>query len=185
LTAVILVGLIDLKGIRLWPPKLRIVFLPTFFLVSIPIAVVYPDSNVDIRDELKRISGQYLNTSGSSANPSRSSDGWSVEGLGAKDDFINKVSELSTTFSKKGSSVGYFGPFGHTIELLTEVENLVGLASTESLRFGTTQEQLACVPVSRSNADVIIVYNSDFPCDGYVIVPQEPNTRFAVWMRDG
>ncbi len=184
LTAVILLGLTDLSEVRLHSYQHRIGVLSALFLVALPVAVIYPDSNVAVRDELKRISGRYLNTSGWSSSPSRSSDGWSTEGLKTEDDLVNRISGMSTAFWAKDVSVGYFGPYGHTVELLTKVENLVGISSTESLRFGTSQKQLACVPVNQSKKDVIIVYSTDFPCRGYVFAPQESTPKFGVWMRD-
>ena len=159
-------------------PKLLI--LPVIFVAAIPIGAIWQHSNPV--DEARRIfTGQSVEL-GTSQN-SRVVDGWSPEALAEYDDLIDVVTRLSLKYKSVGDSVGYFGLFGNTVELLTGVNSYLGIPAPESLRFGLTQEQLACEPVSRYRPGVIIVYASAFPCMGYVLEAGDIGSPFSIYRR--
>jgi hypothetical protein len=144
------------------------VALPLVFLLSLSVGSIYPSTNVRVMDELKRITGRYVNTIDWSSTPGRNSDGWSRKGLAIEKNFLSEVESRATQYEDAGLSVGYFGVYGNTVELITGVQNLTGLAGPESMRFGIGQQELACRPVDRAGVKVIVVYDSIFPCRGYV-----------------
>ena len=158
----------------------KLLILPVIFVAAIPIGAIWQHSNPV--DEARRIfTGQSVKL-GTSQN-SRVVDGWSPKALAKYDDLIDEVARLSLKYKSVGSSVGYFGLFGNTVELLTGVNNYLGIPAPESLRFGFTQEQLACEPVSRYRPGVIIVYASDFPCMGYVLEAGDIGSPFSIYRR--
>lgn len=161
----------------------RLMALPIAFLVSLSLGGIYPSMNVSVRDELKRISGRYLNTNDWSSTPGRNVDGWSPKGLVVENNFLVEIPRMSAPYLEAGRSLGYFGVFGNTVEAVTKVRNLTGIPAPESLRFGDSQRQLACVPVERAKVDIIIVFDTELPCRGYAKVRSEFGERFSVYQR--
>jgi hypothetical protein len=157
--------------------------LPLLFVAALPLAALwqFPDP----KDELRRISGQYVNTTNWSTIPGRVSDGWSPTALKIYDDFITETSTLAARLESDGSRVGYFGIFGHTLELLTGVDNVLGIPAPESLRFGSSQEELACIPVDNRMPHFVIVYASPFPCSHYRLDSTSSTDKFLVYQRVG
>lgn len=162
-------------------PLDRVTILPLLFVSALPVAAFWHFPNP--QDEFRRISGQYVNATNWSSTPGRVSDGWSPNALGIYDDFINKTSTLAQKIPSNDSSIGYFGIFGHTVELLTGVNNVLGIAAPESLRFGPSQEKLACVPVDSQRPRFVIVYLSSFPCLHYKINLMYSQEKFLVYER--
>ena len=154
--------------------------LPILFVATIPVGAIWQHSNP--ADEVRRI---FANRSERLAivQSGRVIDGWSSEALAKYDDLMDEVGRLSLKYKSAGNSVGYFGLFGNTVELLTGVSNFLGIPAPESLRFGSTQEQLACEPVSRYKPGVIIVYASAFPCMGYVLEAGDIGSPFSIYRR--
>ena len=161
----------------------RILTLPMLFTLSLVVGSVYPSSNVSARDEVERISGRYLNTNNWSSTPGRSVDGWSIEALVVEENLLNEVANRANNYRKGGQSLGYFGAFGNTVELVTGVNNVTGIAAPESLRFGTGQETLACKPAHRDRPEVVIVFNSRFPCSGYSADFSSDEESFQIYRR--
>lgn len=161
----------------------RLQMLPLLFITALPLAALwqFPDP----LDELRRISGRYVNTTNWSSIPGRVSDGWSPTALKIYDDFITETSALAEKLESDGSQVGYFGIFGHTLELLTGVDNLIGIPAPESLRFGSTQEKLGCLPVDTRMPQFVIVYASPFPCPNYKLDLKNSTDKFFVFRRVG
>jgi len=159
----------------------RLLMLPVLFVLALPIAALwhFPEP----RDELRRISGRYVNTTNWSSTPGRVSDGWSPNALKKYDDFIINISVLAKKIQSEDDSIGYFGIFGHTIELLTGVDNVLGIPAPESLRFGPSQETLACVPVISRKPHFIIVYSPSFPCSNYSLNLKYSLDKFLVYER--
>jgi hypothetical protein len=157
--------------------------LPMLFVAALPLAALwqFPDP----KDELRRISGQYVNTTNWSTITGRVSDGWSPTALKIYDDFITETSTLAARLESDGSRVGYFGIFGHTLELLTGVDNVLGIPAPESLRFGSSQEELACMPVDNRMPHFVIVYASPFPCSHYRLDSTSSTDKFLVYQRVG
>jgi len=173
-------GIHRLRGLTF---SLRLRALPVLFLCCLPIAAVYPTANVNVQDELRRIFGDTVGSTTWSNTFGRQSDSWTYESLSKSDDLIDEVSGRAAVYRQSELSVGYFGVYGNSVELLTGVENTVGIASTESLRFGESQERLACVPVNRMKLDVIVVYGTEFPCENYLIDTIDSTKQFKVFRR--
>jgi hypothetical protein len=159
----------------------RLRVLPLLFIASLPLAALW--NFPDPQDELKRISGRYVNTTNWSSTPGRVSDGWSPDALSKYDDFITVTSVLTERIRSKDSSIGYFGIFGHTIELLNGIDNVLGIPAPESLRFGDSQEKLACVPVESRKPQFVIVYAPTFPCLNYKLNSEYSLEKFPVYER--
>lgn len=165
-----------------WGPLVgRLQMLPMLFVASLPLAALwqFPDP----QDELRRISGRYVNTTNWSSTPGRVSDGWSPIALKIYDDLFHNTAVLAKNFKSQNSSVGYFGIFGHTVELLTGVDNVLGIPAPESLRFGSSQEKLACVPVDNRMPHFVIVYASPFPCLNYELDLTSSTDKFLIYQR--
>ena len=162
---------------------LPVLSLPFLFLISLPIGAVYPTSNVHIQDELKRISGHYVNRNDWSITPARPVDGWTRSALAKEDNFLVRVPALALKYERLGSSIGYFGVFGNTLELLTGIKNVLGIPAPESLRFGGSQPELACRPVQLGKPDIVLVYASEFPCSGYALLATSADRRFRIFER--
>jgi hypothetical protein len=143
----------------------RVQMLPLLLVVALPLAALW--NFPEPKDEIKRISGRYVNTTNWSSTAGRVSDGWSPSALEKYDDFITNTSILAKRIQSNDSSIGYFGIYGHTIELLTGIDNVLGIPAPESLRFGSSQEELACVPIVSRKPRFVIVYSSSFPCSDY------------------
>ena len=159
----------------------RLAALPLSFLLFLPVGAVWQAP--DFRDELRRISGQHLGTTDWSSVPGRVSDGWSLKALTAYDNVLRNVATVADELQVAGLSPGYFGIFGHTVELATGVDNVLGIPAPESLRFGDSQERLACIPVNVRRPDVIIVYASSFPCPGYGPVEYRSTDSLMLYRR--
>jgi len=145
----------------------RMLALPLVFLAALPVGALWHAP--DPRDELRRISGNYVGRTDWSRVPGRPSDGWTQEALSsAYGDFIGETERVAQNIDPNNDSIGYFGIFGHTVELLTGVNNVLGIPAPESLRFGVSQEKLACIPVDQKQPEYVLVFGSDFPCTGYL-----------------
>lgn len=165
-----------------WKPLAdRLQMLPTLFVALLPLAALwqFPDP----QDELRRISGRYVNTTNWSSIPGRVSDGWSPNALKVYDDLFRNTAVLAKNLESRNSSIGYFGIFGHTVELLTGVDNVLGIPAPESLRFGSSQEKLACTPVNNRMPHFVIVYASPFPCPHYKLDLTSSTDKFLVYQR--
>ena len=173
-----------IPALRSRDASFRILKLPMLFTLSLIVGSVYPSPNVSARDEVKRISGRYLNTNNWSTTPGRSVDGWSIEALVLEDNLLDEVAKRANNFRKGGQSLGYFGAFGNTVELVTGVNNVTGIAAPESLRFGSGQETLACKPAHRGLPEVVIVFNSRFPCSGYSADFSTNQELFQIYRRE-
>lgn len=158
----------------------RLQLVPVLLLALLPFATVWQTPNPS--DEIRRLSGKYAGSTDWSSTPGRPSDGWSQEALSNYDDFIKVSITLSETLGKDGSTVGYFGFMGHTIELLTGINNYLGIPAPESLRFGRNQELLACAPLNKTPPKYLIVYGSSFPCGGYTHNTNLSREKFAVFV---
>jgi hypothetical protein len=157
--------------------------LPILFVSALPLAALWQFPNP--QDELRRISGRYTNTTNWSSTPGRVSDGWSPNALKIYDDLFINTAVLARKLEYQNSSVGYFGIFGHTVELLTGVDNVLGIPAPESLRFGSSQEKLACMPVNDRMPHFVIVYASPFPCTHYRLDSTNSTDKFFVYQRVG
>lgn len=178
---ILILGHFEISGYFRSRPSDRLTILPLLFISALPVAAIWHFPNP--QDELRRISGQYVNTTNWSSTPGRVSDGWSPSALRIYDDFINNTSTLAREIQSNDSSIGYFGIFGNTVELLTGVSNVLGIAAPESLRFGTSQEKLACVPVDSQRPQFVIVYLSSFPCSHYREKSKYLQDKFVVYER--
>ena len=143
----------------------KLLLTPVFFIALLPLAAVWQTPSPI--DEIRRLTGKYAGSTDWSSTPGRPSDGWSPSALSIYDDFVETSNVLSETLGIDGSTVGYFGFMGHTVELLTGINNYLGIPAPESMRFGKNQELLACAPLRNSSPDYLIVYLSNFPCAGY------------------
>ena len=161
----------------------RLVALPLLFIVSLSVGAVYPTANVDVSDELQRISGTVVNRNDWSSTPARPVDGWTREALSKESNFLVVLEELRADLERNGVEVGYFGPFGGTVELVLGIDNLVGIAAPESMRFGEDQVRLACYPVAKSSAKAVIAFASDFPCSGFRIDSARSPSEFSIYLR--
>lgn len=144
----------------------RLNLVPLLMLLCTALGAVVPTSNVNVKDELKRISGTVVNTNNWSSTPGRPADGYSLAALRKEDDFLNRLTNLRGRLVTD-SSIGYFGIFGNTVEVVLGIDNVLGIAAPESMRFGSIQEKLACVPVLQRKPAFVLVYQSRFPCAGY------------------
>lgn len=182
-------GVVIASAIRLQFNELRgtgkrLILLPCVFILALPAAGVLPDSKVSAQDEIKRISGRYVNTNDWSTTPTRPVDGWSRRALTKEDNFLNEVEQRARKFSETELRIGYFGMFGNTVELVTGVDNLLGIPTPEGFGFQIDYFQLACKSVDEKKVDLIIVYQSRFPCSGYHVDFSESTPRFLVFRRN-
>jgi hypothetical protein len=161
----------------------RLMAVPALSLLCLSIGAVLPTSNVNVLDELKRISGQVTDRNDWSSTPGRPADGFTIRSLRREDNFIHNVSLLRKKLRIRSEDVAYFGVFGNTTEIILDIDNVLGIAAPESLRFGQAQERLACVPVYQRMPKFIVVYASPFPCTGYTKDQQISNEHFSVYMR--
>lgn len=164
-----------------WWKKLQ--FAPTMLLLCTALGSVLPTSNVNLVDELNRISGRFVNSNNWSTTPGRPVDGYSLTALRKEDDFLNVLPALKLRSDFRDGSIGYFGVFGNTVEMVLNIDNVLGIAAPESMRFGAGQEKLACVPVTVRQPEVILVYAARFPCDGYMINEALSDETFFVYER--
>lgn len=161
-----ILSFLDFSSLSLSSISTRIRWIPMLFVASLTFGSLYPFPNVS--DEVRRISGRFTNTNDWSTTPGRPADGWTRVSINdAEYGLVTEVQTQRDRYAQRGLSVAYFGAFGKTIEVLTGTKSVLGLAAAESLRFGTAQARLACVPVTRFKPDVIITYVSELPCPGY------------------
>jgi hypothetical protein len=164
-------------------PKGTFWHFPLSFILCLPVGAIWQIPNPV--DEFRRIASDNSGSTSWSSTLGRPSDGYSENALATYDNFLVIVREESKRLSANSDSdFGYFGPWGNTVELVTNVNNLVGIPSTESLRFGLSQVELACKPVSLYSPRLIVVYGTRFPCDGYAMSFKYPNTQFYLYVRD-
>jgi len=184
ISCAVVLAKVDLILIHNFSIRLQIQALPLLFLPALALGSLYPDTKVNVADEVWRIAGQYINQDHWSSPPDRSTEGWTPESLASEDNFLVEVDELSKRAEAKGKSVGYFGVFGNTVELITGVNNLTGIAAPESLRFGARQNDFACKPILTLNPDLIIVYEASFQCPRYSMEDDLSGGTFRVFKRD-
>lgn len=155
--------------------------MPLLIVACLPIGALW--QMPDPRDEILRISGRYVGTTNWSSSPGRVSDGWSPEALAPYANLLREAQLELSMIDGEVASIGYFGPFGHSLEVLTGVDNVIGIPAPESLRFGTKQEVLACTPVDRQAPVYVLVSEATFPCLNYEIDSRLSNSELAVWRR--
>jgi len=140
--------------------------LPILVILSLPFGAAFPDTRVNVRDELRRISGAVAdNTNWSTASPGRPSDAYARNSVAMS--FVGNVDSINTQLASRDYQIGYFGFFGNSVEELLGIDNVLGIPAPESLRFGKSQRDLACIPVINKSPDFIIVVGADLPCKGY------------------
>jgi hypothetical protein len=149
-----------------WNQRTLVSALPLLLIALLPVGAVWQFPNPV--DELHRISGSHYGTSDWSSTPGRMADGYSIEALTQTTPFIDYISSAERALPTD-STIGYFGIYGHTVQLLTGITNLMGIPAPESLRFGDGQKKLACLPINESAKDFILIYGSSFPCRGYAL----------------
>lgn len=143
----------------------RFMELPLTFLLFLSIGAIWQMPNP--LDELRRITNDHSGSTNWSSTPGRPADGYSNSSLKIYDNFITTIPNIAHDLDSTKQQVGYFGIFGHTVELLTGIDNLLGISAPESLSFGGARQELACIPSLEKHRRFVIVYRSDFPCDGY------------------
>ncbi len=154
---------------------------PIFCLMALPIGALWQHSSPI--DEFRRISKDNTEIINWSSQSGRTADGWSPEGLAKYDNLLEEIQRIRVLYDSKGIAIGYFGLFGNTVELLTGVNNYLGIPAPESLRFGVNQEELACGPIDRYEPDFVLVYGSSFPCQGYSLVEKFNGSLFRIYSR--
>ena len=155
-------------------------FLPLLVVGALPIGAIWQVANPI--DELRRVSGEYYGTTDWSTTPGRVADGYSPEALALQDDFVRQVSRVASTLPHEGS-VGYFGIYGNTVQVLTGIQNYLGIPAPESLRFGGNQIELACQPLLTNAPDYLIVYGTNLPCKGYVVDVERPTDPVVTYRK--
>ena len=163
--------------------NIRLTLLQRFAVAlfsTIPVGAFWQFSNPI--DELRRISGNHVGESDWSSTPGRIVDGYSIEALSTPTDFMGEVESASRRIDPS-SKIGYFGIHGHTVQLITGVQSVIGIPAPESLRFGKSQELLACKPITLNNVDFVIVYGTEFPCSDFVSDAALSNDRISVYRR--
>lgn len=143
----------------------RFMELPLAFLLLLSIGAIWQIPNP--LDELRRVTNDHSGSTDWSSTPGRPADGYSKSSLKIYDNFITTIPNIAHDLDSTKKQVGYFGIFGHTVELLTGIDNLLGISAPESMSFGGARQELACVPVQEKHRKFVIVYRSDFPCAGY------------------
>ena len=160
-------------------PKLRLsmVQLPLLALIALPLGAFTQVPNT--MDELRRVTHDHSNETDWSTSPGRPADGWSVRAINTTyDNLFESVALIASDPTISKDHLMYFGWHGNAVELVTSIENGLGIPAPESIRFGGNQPRLACLPIDRKRPKFVIVYRSDFPCPGYQrssrIVPIQP-----------
>lgn len=177
-------AMLVIEGLRQLPRVLdsnwTIRFLPLLVVGALPIGAIWQIANPI--DELRRASGKHYGTTDWSTTPGRVADGYSPEALALQDDFVRRVSRVASSLSDDGS-VGYFGIYGNTVQVLTGIQNYLGIPAPESLRFGGNQIDLACQPLLMDAPDLLLVYGTNFPCKGYVVDTEGPPSPVVTYRR--
>lgn len=160
-------------------PKLRLsmVQLPLLALMALPLGAFTQVPNT--MDEFRRVTHDHSNETDWSTSPGRPADGWSVRAINITyDNLFESVALIASDPTISKDHLMYFGWHGNAVELVTSIENGLGIPAPESIRFGGNQPRLACLPIDRKRPKFVIVYRSDFPCPGYQrssrIVPIQP-----------
>ena len=139
---------------------------PIFLVLALSVGALVQIPNP--LDEFRRVTGNHAGSTNWSSTPGRVADGWSVKSLNEDySSLIDVVSRVSGQLDQTRRSVAFFGMHGNAVELATGVRNVVGIAAPESMRFGGNQPYLACKPLSVVRPQYVIVYGTDFPCEGY------------------
>jgi hypothetical protein len=147
-----------------------LVKFPLLLITLIPVGALLQVSNPI--DEVRRITEDHLGETDWSTSPGRPVDGWTVDHLNLTyDELFLEVKRLFESLRLSEEEVMYFGYHGNTVELNTGIKNGIGIPSPESIRFGGNQVRLACAPISQNLPIAVIVYDTEFPCDGYQRYP--------------
>ena len=159
--------------------------LPLLFILVLPFA-----SSVQLPnpiDEMKRVAGhaRHVNWSGSELRPP--ADGWTDEILSAQgtlhhpEQWLNAVKNYSKDHVNEIQNTAYFGYMGNTVELITGIKNVTGIAGPEHLRFGSEFENWACGPILQKMPIKIIAYGTEVPCDGLTLLGTDPSGILQIY----
>jgi len=162
--------------------------LPLIFLLLLPFASIlqapFPP------DEWKRVLGEGRKE-GWSTSPSRpASDGWTPEILrneGTQNypiPWLLAIERYAHDYPGKKESLGYFGVFGNTVQLITGVENVLGVSAPEMLRFNGWFSEKACAPIIRLKPTQIIVFGSEMPCKGANFIGSDESGLLKIYAMD-
>lgn len=179
LSAFLLVIESGLPG-RIWQmPNLRLSInqVPLLALIVLPLGAMTQIPNTI--DEFRRVTHDHSNETSWSTSPGRPVDGWSVPSINTTyDNLFENVLLIASNLDLTNDHLMYFGWHGNAVELVTSVENGLGIPAPESIRFGGNQPRLACLPVDHVRPKFVIVYRTEFPCSGYQLssdmVPVKP-----------
>jgi len=158
-------------------PFLLILVLPFSSSIQLPNPV----------DEIKRVTGhaRYFKWSSSDLRPP--ADGWTDVILSAQgtlhypDQWLNAIKNYANDHASEMQDTAYFGYMGNTVQLITGIENVTGLAAPEHLRFGIKFENWACAPIIRKKPMKIISYGTKVPCVGLTLLGNDASGLLQIY----
>lgn len=170
-------------------PKLKragaydiLVAFPLSILILLPIGGLSQAPNPV--DEYKRVLENHAGSTDWSSAPGRPADGWSPHALNeAYGHYLDRLKNIAAMLPVEPSRVGYFGIHGNATQIITGIENVVGIQAPESMIFGRDRQEVACLPLRSGRFDYVVAFDSDFPCSGYVEFRKSFDGRFVIYSK--
>ena len=149
--------------------QFRVVYVPIFALMLIPLISISHAPNPAF--EWLRMAG--------------TGERWSSRAIKQ----LPKYRELKEIVeSNPKVSYVYMGDDGPAIELMSGVENGLGIILLHDLLIGEELKSVGCAPAFKSGADFALIPKADWanppepaPCDGFVLQPVDPDSEFLIY----
>ena len=147
----------------------RLLMLPLACLLLLPIASLTQAPNPGV--EWSRVAGK--------------GDRWSSRSLKR----LPKYQEMNAiVLENPTNSYIYMGNDGPAFQILSGVENGLGIISVEDLLISPDIREFGCAPAFKSGADFALIPKADWanppepaPCDGFVLQPVDPDSEFLIY----
>ena len=158
-------------------PLLLVLVLPFAASVQLPNPV----------DELKRVTGHARHVNWSTSDLRPPADGWTEQILSDQgtlhypDQWLNAIKNYAKDHAGEMQNTAYFGYMGNTVQLITGIENVTGLAAPEHLRFGIKFENWACAPIRHKKPMKIIAYGTKVPCVGLTYLGNDSSGLLQIY----
>lgn len=144
------------------PSTLRtsLLILPTFLVALIPLVSLFSAPNPAF--EWRRVMGH--------------GESWSAGRLTEPPSF-NEMRELVR--NDRRNKYVFFGNNGPAIQILSDIENALGIISLEDISINPLMAEIACKQLTRSDADFAITPRADWPDDWEYNSPPCPNMKLV------
>jgi hypothetical protein len=114
---------------------------------------------------------------------------WSSRALKQLPKYEEMIEKVNSDPSKKYLYMGNDGP---AIEMMSGVENGLGIILLQDLLIGQDLTDVGCAPALNSGADFALVPKSDWvnpptktPCAGFDLQPVDPDSEFLIYAIPG